>query len=231
MSDDLDEGVQDYQHSLSASDRLRMLLFLVQKKLEQRRRLQLNVCGVLLALILLSLVLLVTSVAALQYGRLLGGQGKAGARSVLMVKGWGWVLPLLLAPLVMSFLQYLWITFAQLFYRSLNVVDDLLATTDFEEFRPLMHRELLEDDGSLLSQLRNLLVVDFGLTSTLFRIGSVACALLPVLAQGLVSIATTVLLWRDNVGVAIGVAMFYALALALAMLKTWSLYRFVRRMQ
>lgn len=231
MSDDLGEGVQDYQHSLSPSDRLRMLLFLVQKKLEQRRRLQLNVCAVLLALILLSLLLLVTSVSALQYGRLLGGEAKAGARSVLMVKGWGWVLPLLLAPFVMSFLQYLWITFAQLYYRTLTVVDDLLATTDFEEFRPLMHREMLEDDGSVLSQLRNLFAIDFGLTSTLFRVGSVACVLLPVLAQGLVSIATTVLLWRDNVGIAVGVGMFYALALALAMLKTWSLYRFVRRMQ
>lgn len=232
MPERIDDGVVDeYSEPLPAEIRLRTLLFLVEKKLEQRRRLQLDVYAALTVLIAISLTLLSMSISALQYRRLLPGEAKDEAHSLLMAKGWGWTLALLLAPFVMSFLHYLWITFAQIYYRSLNVIDDLLLTSDFEEFRPVLHKELLDDDGSLLSQLRNLFTVDFGLTSTFFRVGGIACALLPVLAQAFVSIVATILLWRGNVGVAVGAGVFFALALTLALLKTWSLYRFVRRMK
>lgn len=231
MSQILDEGAGELGQPLSSSDRLRALLFLVEKKLEQKVRLQRNVYVVLAVLIAMSLALMAGSGEALAHGRLLGTGGNGASRSVLIEEGWAWTLAFLLAPFVMSFLQYLWITFAQICYRSLDEVDALLETSDFEEFRPILHREMLEDDGSLLSQLHDMLTVEYGLSSTLFRVAGLACTLLPVVAQAIVSTVTTALLWRDNVGIAIGLAMFYAMALMLALVKTWGLYRFVRRMK
>ena len=218
MSELLDDEVAEFDQPLSSDNRLRALLFLVDKKLQQKRRLQFDIYAVLGVLIAICLLLILGSVGSLQKG---APRFKADVSSVLFV----------LAPFLMVFLHYLWITFAQIYYRSLTVVDELLETSDFEEFSPIIHKELLDDDGSLLSQLRNLFTVDIGLTSTLFRVAGVACALLPVVVQALVSASATILLWHDNIALAVGVVVFYALSLMLAVLKTWSLYRFVRRMR
>ena len=223
--------------TLPSTDRLRALLFVVDKKLEQRGRLQAWVSMMLGVALLLSLAMVVAGIVYLRRGAMV-----PAASDDATSHGWAWGVGVafVLAPFFLTFLHYLWITFAQIYYRSLNVVDELLDTSDYQEFKPLLHRDMLEDDGSLLAQLRSLYTVDVGLTSALFRVAGSACALAPLAIQAFASVVTVVLLWRTRaepgasqsfVMAAVGLAVLYALFLALGAVKTWSLYRFVRRMK
>ena len=233
MSDLLGGGVSEFDQALPSADRLRALLFLVDKKLDQRKRLQFQILLILNGLMLISLVMLVWSLASLGGGWALFGRQASTDQADAAARGWAWALSLIfvLAPFAMALLHYLWITFAQIYFRSSNIVDELVDTGEYQDFQPLLHKELLEDDGSFLSQVRNLLTVDSGLTGTLFSVASMACGLLPVFVQALVSYTATVSFGRHNLFLAIGVAVFYVLFLILAALKSWSLYRLVRSMR
>jgi len=223
--------------TLPSTDRLRALLFVVDKKLEQRSRLQFYVSMVLCAALLLTLAVAVAGILYLRRGSIVPADGADAASH-----GWAWGVGLAfaLSPFLLTFLHYVWITGAQIYYRSLNLVDELLETSDYQEFRTLLHRDMLEDDGSLLAQMRSLFTVDVGLTSALFRVAGAACALAPLAVQAFASVVTVALLARGKgepgvgqsfVMAGVGLAVLYALFLALAALKTWSLYRFVRRMK
>lgn len=230
MSDLVDGEVSEFSSAPASSERLQALLFLIDRKLDQRRRLQFQIQFILSGLILVSLVMLVWSLVALG-GRWVAFDDTEEFHGA-MGRGWFWALGLIfiLAPFGLAVLHYLWISFAQIYYRSFGIVDTLLETDDFSEFRPLIHSGILEDDGSFLSQMKNMFTVDTGLAGAVFKLTSVACGALPLAAQALVSVTAIRVLWGQSFLLALGVGVFYFLFFALAALKSWALYRLIRSM-
>jgi hypothetical protein len=223
----ISDGVADLDHVASSQDRLGILLFLIDKKLAQRTHLRHRVFFILTALMLLSLAVLTGFGVSIQRVYF---DGSKAVNYEWLKWPWYWTLVAALAPFVMTFMQYLWITFLQMYYGSFRDVTELLQSSDFEEFRPYMHPEVLADDGSFLAVLRSLLAVDIGLTSALFALGGIACALVPPAVQAIASVGVTIVIWRDNVAFALGAAFFYVLFLAMAATKTLSLFATVRRL-
>jgi hypothetical protein len=219
--------VAEFGHIGPRQDRLRVLLFLIEKKLRQRDLLRFRVTIILAALMLISFALLIT--AGVTIHRVFFFAPEAAYYAAL---DWRWyaILPVAAVPFAITFMHYLWITFLQMYYRSFSDVERLLESTDYEEFRPYIHTEILAEDGSLLSVLRSLFAVDIGLSSAIFALGGIACALVPFLVQGIASIGAVILIWQDNIALAVGAGVFYALFLVLAATKTFSLFAFVRRL-
>ena len=225
---ELPEGeVAELGPGVPGRERLSALLFLIEKKLRQREHLRFRMSVILSALIAISIALLVLTGGAVQRVYFSGSEPDYGA----VRWAWHWTLLVAIMPFLMTFMQYLWVTFVQMYYRSLRDVEDLLDSSDFQEFRPYIHPETLADDGSFLSVLRSLLAVDIGLTSALFALGGIACAVLPVITQAVTSVGAAVLIWRDNVALAVGVTIFYVLFFVMASMKTISLFALMRRLR
>ena len=227
MSEFPEGGVAEFDQVVPGRDRLHILLFLIEKKLGQRRQMRARVSLILGALMIVSIALLVVAGVTVQRVYFVGPEYDYS------VLDWpaAWLLVVAISPLVMTFMHYLWITFTQMYYRSFNDIRSLLESSDYDEFRPHIPLGILADDGSFLSVIRSLLAVDIGLTSALFAFAGIACAILPVLAQAVTSVVASVILWRDARTLAVGVGLLYVLFLAMALMKTWSLFAFIRRLR
>ena len=230
MSELMDGEVSEFSSTPASGERLQALLFLIDRKLDQRRRLQFQIQFILCGLILVSLVMLVWSLVALG-GRWVAFNDSEEFRGA-MGRGWFWALGLIfiLAPFGLAVLHYLWISFAQIYYRSFGIIEALLEAEEFREFHPIIPCGMLEDDGSFLSQMKNMFTVDTGLAGAVFKLTSVACGALPLAAQAMVSITAIIVLGKQSFLLAVGVAVFYFLFFALAALKSWALYRLIRSM-
>ena len=228
MSEFVDDDMAELDHVAGAQDRLRILLFLVDKKLSQRHALRLRVFVIMTSLLLISLALLIAGGATVQR---IYFQGSRKVDYSVLDWAWHWTLIVALAPFVMTFMHYLWITFFQMYSRSFRDVADLLHSTDYEEFRPYIHSEILADDGSFLSVMQGLLTVDIGLTSALFALAGFVCAWAPVAVQAITSAGATIIVLRDNKALAFGLGIFYVLFLVMSAAKTFRLFMVMRRMR
>jgi len=222
-----DADVSEFADLSGPSDRLRILLFLIEKKLSQRRVLRRGVFITLAVLMYISVRLLIGGGETVQQVYF------EGSETDLSALNWPWFRTLVigLMPFLMTFMHYLWITFLQMYYRSYRDVASLLESSDYQEFGSYIHAGVLADDGSFLSVLRSLLAVDIGLTSALFALGGLSCTLIPVAVQFVTSIVCSIVIWRDNVPMAVGVSIFYALFFAMTIMKTVSLFAVVKRMK
>jgi len=219
--------VPEFEHVGSRHERLGILLFLVEKRLTQRQHLRVRVSVFLGLLMLLCLAMLIVTGVTVQNVYFSGSE----VRNYKALEWpWYWTLVVALVPFLMTFMHYLWITFSQMYYRGFRDITSLLDSSDFEEFRPFIHSEILAEDGSFLSVLRSVLAVDIGLTSALFTLAGMACAVIPVAVQALTSAGAAIIIWRDNVFLAVGISVFYAMFLTMSAMKTIGLFAFVRRL-
>ena len=228
MSENVPDEVSEFDQAHAETDRLRVLLFVIDKKLAQRRYLRFQVSLILGVLMLVCAAILVAAGASIHRVYF---SSKSGPNFSTLNWDWYWVLVGALAPLFIGFMHYLWMTFIQMYYLAFLDVSRVLDSTDYEEFRPYLHVEMLAEDGSILSLFHSLLAVDAGLTRVLFALAGFACALFPVAIQAVSSVGMLIILGRDNVPLAIGAGVFYVLFLALSLIKTVSMFAFVRRMR
>lgn len=205
---------------LPPAERLRVLLFLLREKLDQRRSLyrKATMLLVVLAGVCLAAVVFcpyyIYSVAGTDY------------------TFWTWTYfgALALGPFALAITNYFWTTFAQIFYKGLPDIKAAAETPPYAEFSEYIPLEMLSDDGSFLSLFMNLFGVDVGVSSSLFWVGAITLILGPLAVQAGLSLAVIYIAIRDQLAIfAVGLTVLYILFLFLTCIKTLSFYQSLRR--
>jgi hypothetical protein len=247
---DIHSDNHDLTRDGDASRRLGILLFVLREKLERRIALSRKANWALLTLILTCLAIvifcpyylwvvqptserLVSPAPAIDRSgadREVQMEDPAPRQHTALFWRWSYFAALAAAPLVLSFIVYLWITFAQMFFAGLPDVQLLLRSPEYEDLSGLIPVEMLTDDLSLLSIFLNLFAVDVGLSSSLFFLGATLILVGPVIIQAGLSVAVFYICICEGVGLmAAGLAVLYVLFFMLTLMKTWSFYRTLRR--
>lgn len=200
--------------------RLRILLFLLQQKLEQRRSLR-HKANVSLALLMA--MCLAAAVFCPYFIRWFLERDRSY-----------WTLAyfaaLAIGPFAIAVINYFWTTFAQILIKGTPYVRTLLQTPQYAEFEKHIHLEMLMDDWSLPSLILNILAVDVGLSSSLLFMCAVLVLLGPPAVQAGLSVAVVYVLFKSQLTfLAAGLAVLYLLFFILTGIKSWSFYKSLRR--
>jgi hypothetical protein len=207
---------------LKQAERLRVLLFVLREKLDQRRSLHQKATG---ALLILSVCCLAAAIFCPYYVWVVS----EGERSFWSL---AYFAALAVSPFVLAVIHYFWTTFAQIFFKGLPASwrAALFKRAEYAELGDGVPLEVLADDSRLLSLFLNLFAVDVGMGSVLFFMCAVLLVLGPLVVQAGLSVAVVYLLLRDGLPtVAAGLGVLYVLFFALTCMTGWTFYRALRR--
>jgi len=211
---------------LGVRERLSLLLFTLREKMLQRSRLRRKANLTLTALFLFSAMGAVFTPCYLWVSA-----AREPGRAPAYHSFWAvlYLVALALWPFVLSVTSYFWTTFAQMYMRGLPTVEGLLATPEYDDLAPHVNLDVLTDDWSVLSLMKNLFVVDVGFSLARFFVLA-AVMLIPTLVQGFMSVLVVVLLKQaGNLFLAAGLAVLYLVFFIFTVLKNAAFHEALKR--